>query len=195
MKRHDSCGRTLGILLALVLMLVLVPESASAQHVNSRPTPGADPIGAGWWRLNQQKSSYGRGRRATRSQPRRDAALLSSRRRFRGSWRSSRSSRTDGALSARRFSSWTVKRVHRPDSDETLATYQATGVTSPALSSQTQIDPYTVRIRILAADGSVVTTNTRSLSADGKTFTLTSETFDDRGELVRTTRVFERLPL
>lgn len=194
MKRHDSYGRTLGILLALVLTLVLVPELASAQHVNSRPTPEPDPIGAGWWRLNQQKSSYGRGSAplARSLAETRHYYLLAD-----ASWVMAIFTEfTDG----RRSFSQTVFKLDgqaRPStySDETLATYQATGATSPALSSQTQIDPYTVRIRILAADGSVVTTNTRSLSADGETFTLTSETFDDRGELVKTTRVFERLPL
>ena len=174
-------------------MLVLVPESASAQHVNSRPTPEADPIGAGWWGLNQQKSSYGRGSAplARSLAETRHYYLLAD-----ASW--VMAIFTEIADGRRSFAQTVFKLdgQTRPStySDETLATYQATGATSLALSSQT-IDPYTVRIRILAADGSVVTTNTRSLSADGKTFTLTSETFDDRGELVKTTRVFERLPL
>ena len=194
MKRHDSCGRVLAILLALGMFVAVSSVPALAQHVNSRPTPEADPIGAGWWKLNQQKSRYGVG-----SSPL--ARSLTETRHYYvlgdGTW--VMSIFTEFADGRRAFSQTVFKLdgQARPSTytDETLARYQATGTTSTALSSQTLIDPYTVRIKILAADGSVVGEHTRVLSADGKTFTLTSETFEDRGDPVRTTRVFERIPL
>jgi hypothetical protein len=190
MKRHDSWTGLLAISLFLGLATAFLP--ASAQHVQPRPTPEGDPIGAGWWSLNHEKSRY-------------SAASSASARRLKetrhyylrndGFWVMSIFTELwDG----RRAFSQTVFKLdgqvrESTYTDETLADFQAMGKGSSAKSSQTAIDPYTVKVEVHAPDGSVVTTSTRVLSRDGTTFSLTTETTDDRGAPVKTTRVFERI--
>ena len=192
MKCHDSCTGLLAISLFLGLATAFLPVSVSAQHVQPLPTPAADPIGAGWWSLNQEKSRYSP---ASSASARRLKETRHYYLRNDGFWVMSIFTELwDG----RRAFSQTVFKLdgqarQSTYTDETLADFQATGQGSTAMASQTAIDPYTVKINVLAADGSVVTTNTRVLSPDGGTFSLTTETTDDRGAPVKTTRIFERI--
>jgi hypothetical protein len=192
MKRHDSCSSLLAISLLFGLTTAFLPSFASAQHVQQHPTPEGDPIGAGWWRLNQEKSQYPPNTSALAR------TLMETRHyylRDDGFWvMSIFTELSDG----RRAFSQTVFKLdgqarQSTYTDETLAEFQAKGTVATATSSQTATDQHTVNINILAADGSVVTTNTRVLAKDGASFTLTTETTDDRGALVKTTRIFERI--
>ncbi len=191
MKRHDSY-RLLAISLVLGLMTAFLPVLAWAQHVQPLPTPTTDPIGAGWWRLNQEKSRYAPGSSALARQ------VVETRHyylRDDGFWVMSVFAELPNG---RRAFSQTVFKLDgqaRPSTytDEWLAEFQATGTRPTAMSAQSVIDPYTVNVNQLANDGSVVSTTTRALATDGRTFRLTTQTTDDRGAPAQTTRVYERI--
>ena len=191
MRRHDSY-RLLAISLLLGLTTAFLPVLALAQHVQPLPTPTSDPIGAGWYRLNQGKSVYAPGSSAVARQQIETRHYYL---RDDGFWVMSIFTELPNG---RRGYSQTVFKLDgqaRPSTytDDWLAEFQATGTRPTAMSAQSVVDPYTVKVDQLANDGSVVATTMRALSTDGSTFRLTTRTTDDRGAPVQTTRVFERL--
>lgn len=172
---------------------------ACATHFKAQ-TPGrgdnqeqaqAAELWSGWWKLNLEKSTYqGMPRPMPPESQVRQYTL-----------------RTDGFWVESVFSTnaaglpMFVQRVFRLDGQQqqsffgtaTLAEFQATGKRpSDPTAIYRAIDPYTVE-RLNKEPGGTVRSTTRTVSRDGKTFTLTIKGTTPQGQPLNEVELFERI--
>lgn len=173
------------------LIAVSVLVVCSIALLAQTPAQENQPLGSGLWKLNLEKSTYDPG---PRPKP-----PVSETRLYR--------LRPDGfwvmnifGVNAQGYPTFsqTVFKLDGQDRVSSynaalLADFQATGTRPTAMSNQKSIDPNTVQVVNKGPDGRVVSTVTRTISKDGKTFTLTTKATNAQGQPVNNVQVFERI--
>ena len=180
------------IVASFLMIACAIPLRAqSPSGGSSQEQAQASKLWAGWWKLNLDKSTYeGMPRPMPPEGQIRQYSLRSD-----GFW--VESVFTTNAAGLPTF----IQRVFRLDGGQTqsnfsgpsLAEFQATGKRpSDPTAIYRAVDPYTVE-RLNKEPGGTVRTTTRTVSRDGKTFTLTIKGTNSQGEALHEVEIFERI--